>query len=381
MRSILHYIAKKIEERKAENNFRSLRNVTDLIDFTSNDYLGLSRDAHLRHLIDWEVSQNEYHPAGSTGSRLLSGNSEYAEALERQIAAFHKAETGLLFNSGFDANYGLFSSLPYKGDTVLYDELVHASIHDGIRAGKAQGIAYKHNDLDDLEAKLKQATGLKYVVTETVFSMDGDMPPLAAIAALCEQYDAGLIVDEAHATGIVGQQGEGLVNVLGLEDKCLARLHTFGKAVGMHGAIILGGQPLRDFLINYCRPFIFSTALPFHSLASIKCAYDYFPTLQHRRAHIIELIELLRQQLPAAYQDNLLHSDSPVQSLIVPGNAAVKELAGRLQAAGFDARPILYPTVARGAERIRICLHSFNTTEEIKALAAAIAAVPEEVII
>ncbi len=369
MNSIQKYILQKISDRKDEGNFRSLKVIEGKVDFTSNDYLGLARDKHFQAMVESEIRDSQAL-LGSTGSRLLSGNSIYAESLEKQIADFHKAESGLIFNSGFDANYGLLSTLPYKGDTIIYDELVHASIHDGIKASRADGVSFRHNDLSDLQAKLSTAQGLKYVVTETIFSMDGDMPPLREIAELCKTYDAGLIVDEAHATGVIGENGAGLVNKLGLENDCLARMHTFSKALGSHGAVILCSDDLRDFLINYCRPFIFSTALPFHSLAAIKCAYDYLPELKERRAHLAHLSSVFRKSLSESSLI-ILPSDTPVQSVIIKGNDEARRVAALLQDAGFDVRPILSPTVARGTERIRIGLHSYNTEEEIVRLANA----------
>ena len=364
MGGIPSYIQRRLAERKAENNFRSLTVITGKVDFTSNDYLGLAHDPVFKSLIDEELKTHPSH-TGSTGSRLLSGNTAYAQQLENQIATFHHSQAALLFNSGFDANYGLLSTLPYRGDTILYDEWVHASIIDGIRASKAQGIAYKHNDHQDLEQKLTQATGLKYVVTESLFSMDGDMPDLHHLSLLCQKYDAGLIVDEAHATGIVGTLGAGLVNQLHVEDMCLARIHTFGKALGAHGAVVLCSQDLKDFLINYCRPFIFSTALPFHSLAAIRCAYSYFPSLDSRRKELVELISQFRNQLSNLKNIQLIKGTSPIQSIIISGNEAAKATADKLQLAGYDVRAILYPTVPRGTERIRVCLHSFNTLSEI----------------
>ena len=371
MNSIHKYILQKLSDRKHEGNLRSLKVIEGKIDFTSNDYLGIARDKAFQAIVDAEVQQARVL-LGSTGSRLLSGNSAYAEAVEKQIASFHKAESALIFNSGFDANYGLLSTLPYRGDTIIYDELVHASILDGIKASRADSVSFRHNDIADLHAKLSTAKGLKYVVTETVFSMDGDMPPLREIAELCTAFDAGLIVDEAHATGVIGEHGAGMVNHLGLESVCLARIHTFSKALGAHGAVILCSADLREFLINYCRPFIFSTALPFHSLAAIKCVYEYFPKLDNRRVHLSHLIDTLRKRLQADSRINLLYSDTPIQSVIIKGNDDAKRLAALLQDAGFDVRPILYPTVARGTERIRIGLHSHNTDEEIIRLADAI---------
>lgn len=370
--SIQQYIHSRIEERRAENNFRSLKIKTGLSDFCSNDYLGLARDNELKKKVENELAANPALPLGSTGSRLLSGNSEYAEELERFLAGFHQSEAALIFNSGFDANYGLLSCLPYKGDTIIYDELVHASIHDGIKKSRADSVSFGHNNAGELEQRLNASTGLKYVVVESVYSMDGDFAPLTKIGDLCHQYDAGLIVDEAHATGVFGNRGEGRAQQVGITNQCLARIHTFGKALGAHGAAILGSNDLKDFLINYCRPFIFSTALPFASLANIKCAYQFLPLVNERRKRLSYLIQLFKGNLNLAGNFKLINSDSPIQSIVVSGNSDVKNFATEIEGAGFDARPILYPTVPRGKERIRICLHSFNTDEQVIQLAQLI---------
>lgn len=369
---IQQYIAVKIEQRKQENNFRSLKVIRGLIDFYSNDYLGFARDEELKKRVEAEIKSKDGFLLGSTGSRLLSGNSEYAESVERFLADFYCAESALIFNSGFDANYGVLSSLPYRGDTIIYDELVHASIHDGVRNSKADGISFAHNDVADLETKLISAKGLKYVAVESVYSMDGDFAPLKEIASLCEKYDAGLIVDEAHAVGISGHKGRGVVAELKLEDKCLIRINTFGKAIGSHGAVMLCSEDVRVFMINYCRPFIFSTSLPFHSLATIKCAHQYLLEACERRSKLFQLIEIFQQQFKSVIKYELTGSKSPIQSLIVQGNAQAKQIAWQIQEAGFDVRPILYPTVAKGKERIRICIHSYNTPQEVIKLAEVI---------
>jgi 8-amino-7-oxononanoate synthase len=279
---------------------------------------------------------------------------------------------------------------------ILYDALSHASIRDGIRLSLAQAYGFAHNDLDELEKRLRAArepaegtvaevgvgagrggdgeekadgsgtTKTIFVVTESVFSMDGDFAPLERIAALCRQYDAQLIVDEAHATGVVGGKGEGLVQALGLERECFARVHTFGKAVGCHGAVVLGSTLLRDFLINFSRSFIYTTALPPASVRAIARAYALLPRLDAERERLQLLIGRFRE-MPIAFKR--LDSTTPIQVVIVPGNAAVKALAAQLQEAGLDVRPILSPTVEKGKERLRIVLHAYNTEEEIDQLA------------
>ncbi|MBV8388787.1 MAG: aminotransferase class I/II-fold pyridoxal phosphate-dependent enzyme, partial [Mucilaginibacter sp.] len=302
---------------------------------------------------------------GSTGSRLLSGNLSYTETLEQQIADYHNAEAGLIYNSGYDANVGLFSSLPQRGDTIILDELVHASIIDGARLSYANRYTFRHNDVESLEEKLIHAKGNCYVVIESVYSMDGDTLPLKEILAITQKYHAELIVDEAHAVGLYNN---GLISRLNLEDKVFARIVTFGKALGCHGAIVLGSKSLREYLINFSRSFIYTTAASFHQIASIKMAYKMLPQATDEIEKLRSNIFLFKK-LTAAAKGNLLPSDSTIQCLVVGSNERARNIANELQNAGLDVRPILSPTVAKGSERLRICLHSFNTDNEITLLA------------
>jgi 8-amino-7-oxononanoate synthase len=354
------FLHKKLDERKDQHAFRQLRLPGNKIDFCSNDYLGIVYNG----LIEKNLPSAHYKH-GSTGSRLLAGNYTLVEETEKEIAAFHEAEAGLIYNSGYDANVGLLSCVPQKGDTIIYDYLIHASLRDGARLSFAQSFSFAHNDLADLEKKLKLATGNIFVVTESVFSMDGDLAPLQEIADLCKKYNANLVVDEAHATGVIGQKGEGLVQELKLAEHCFARIHTFGKAAGCHGAIILGSETLRNYLINFSRPFIYSTALPESSVVAIQAAYHIFPGMKKEREHLRNLIDRFRtSELPW----QIIPSTTPIQVVIIPGNDQVKQVAGLLQAAGLDVRPILYPTVPKGSERLRIVLHAFNTQQELELL-------------
>lgn len=362
------FLMKKLKERKEQDALRRLRLPEGKVDLCSNDYLGVVRNGLLEDGILWAVSAADAADAhGSGGSRLLAGNYALIEETERAIAGFHAAEAALIFNSGYDANVGLLSSVPQRGDVILYDALSHASIRDGIRLSMAQAQRFAHNDVGDLKEKLQKYhnKGNIFVVTESVFSMDGDLAPLPEMAALCLQYDALLVVDEAHATGVVGLCGEGLVQELGLAGQCLARVHTFGKAMGCHGAAIVGSTLLRDFLINFSRSFIYTTALPPASVRAIARAYALLPRLDAERERLRLLIRRFRET-PIVWER--LDSNTPIQVVIVPGNAAVKALAGRLQDAGLDVRPILPPTVEEGRERLRIVLHAFNTEEEIDRL-------------
>jgi 8-amino-7-oxononanoate synthase len=354
------FLLKKLNERKEHNAFRQLVLPAAAVDLCSNDYLGIVHD----RLIEKHHSGKTFSH-GATGSRLISGNYPLLEETEKQIAAFHEAKVGLLYNSGYDANVGLLSCVPQRGDIIIYDYLSHASLRDGIRLSFAQAFSFRHNDLADLEKKLQNAAGTIFVVTESVFSMDGDVAPLTDIVALCGRYGAHLIVDEAHALGVIGERGEGLVQQLGLSSSCFARVNTFGKAAGCHGAIVLGSPLLRDYLVNFSRSFIYSTAMPESSAAAISSAYAIFPGLQAERAHLKQLIQYF-QQADSAWEK--LPSQTPIQAIVVPGNEQVKLVAKKIQAAGFDVRPILYPTVPAGKERLRIVLHAFNTVNELQQL-------------
>ena len=369
----------KLEKRKGENLYRSLSKESGLVDFVSNDYLGFVTTDKLLAWLDKQDVPMIPHYTGSTGSRLLSGNTEYAEALESKIANFHGAEAGLLFNSGYDANLGLFSSIAGKDDTIIYDELIHASIKDGARLGLAKHFSFRHNDAEHLRQKIKAATGNIFVAVESVYSMDGDFAPLEELAEICEEEGANLIVDEAHATGIYGAKGEGIVSDLKLQNQVFARMHTFGKAVGCHGAIVLGSKELRDYLINFARSFIYTTALPGHSLLAIDGAYQLLPESEAERKQLVSNINYYTKNI-IALVDKVNHKPlfdindgfnllpSPIQTIIIPGNENVRKAAQIIRQKGFDVRPVLSPTVPAGKERLRICLHSFNTEMEMEGL-------------
>jgi len=358
-----HFINKKLQERQTSGAYRTLKPDNTLADFCSNDYLGFARSAELKQLIDEELAR--LHPVknGSTGSRLLSGNSNYTEETENFIASLHGCGAGLIFNSGYDANLGLFSSLPHRGDTIILDELAHASIIDGARLSFANRYTFKHNDLYSLEEKLRLAKGNCYIGIESVYSMDGDAAPLNAIAELAEKYNVALIVDEAHAVGLYGF---GLVDNT-IKDKVFARVVTFGKALGCHGAIVLGSNSLREYLINFARPFIYTTAAPLHQMVSVKMAYLQLQQSANEIEKLKNNIRLFKQNVNK--NQLLINSNSAIQCMLLNDNEKAKAMAKALQKNGLDVRPILSPTVPQGSERIRICLHSFNTNEEIISLA------------
>lgn len=374
MKNLPIKLSSKLEIRKQNNALRKLAAPNDLIDFSSNDYIGFSKNKLIfeeihQYLMDKDCIQN-----GATGSRLISGNHKVYQEAEDYIAKFHQAERALIFNSGYDANVGFFSSVPQKGDLILYDELCHASIRDGIQLSNAKSYKFKHNDFEGLEKLIQRCqTELVevYIVTETVFSMDGDCPNMEKLVAVSNKYNCYLVVDEAHSLGVFGSTGEGLVQMLGLQDQVFARIMTFGKGLGCHGAAIVGSQQLKEYLVNFARSFIYTTGLSPHSVATILVAYQH---LQSEK----QTIEKLRENIVFFNQEkNLLglkpmfvRSKSAIQSAIIPGNQNVKSIANQLQENGFDVKAILSPTVPEGQERLRFCLHSYNSKEEISEVLA-----------
>lgn len=368
-------LQQKLAERAAQGNLRQLKTTAGLTDFCSNDYLGLAHSETLRASIKATEQQYRHLPLGATGSRLLSGNHLLFEELERTIAQYHRGEAALLFNSGYTANIGLLSALPQRGDTVFYDEASHASIKDGLRLSFAKSYSFRHNSVQDLQQKLKLATGQVYVVVESVYSMEGDKAPLQELANLCTDIGAALIVDEAHAVGIYGEKGEGLTLAQGLEDHVFAQVITYGKAMGNHGAAVVGPQVLRDFLINYSRAFIYTTGLPTHALVALKCAYELLPQLEDERRQVKILASYLFEQLNEINGIRCAPEESVILSVFAEegGPEKLKILALFLQAQGYDIRPVLSPTVPKGQERLRIIVHAYNTLEEIEGLVKAIA--------
>lgn len=366
------YLQQSLQKRTEQYTLRSLRLNEHLIDFCSNDYLGFSRSETLHQAIRKEWDQLPVHSSGSTGSRLLAGNTAYAENLEKYIATFHAAEAGLIYNSGYDANVGLFAALGQKETTFIYDELIHASVHDGIKLSRSTAYPFRHNDLAHLEERLQIAQGIVYIAVESIYSMDGDSAPLTDMITLCRKYKANLIVDEAHATGITPNQGKGLVQAANLEREVFARVHTFGKAMGCHGAIVVGSDLLRKFLINFSRAFIYTTALPIHSLISIHQSYQLLQTSTAFATQLYKNIQSFKKGMLSDSTIQLIESESPIQSIVISGNEEVKKCSDLLREKGLDVRPILSPTVPRGTERLRICIHAFNTPEEMDQLITGI---------
>lgn len=370
MKKLPEILSNKLNVRLQNNALRKLPQETDLVDFASNDYLGFSNsklifDTTHQYLLEHNQIQN-----GATGSRLLSGNHSIYKTAEDYITQFHQAQSALIFNSGYDANVGFFSAVPQKGDLILYDELCHASIRDGIQLSNAKAYKFQHNDLEDLERLLvRNSEKTIYIVTESVFSMDGDTPNLEELVQLAEKHDAYMVVDEAHALGVLGDKGEGLVQSLHLQDTVFARIMTFGKGLGCHGAAILGSQELKSYLVNFARSFIYTTGLSPHSVATILMAYQQLEKATYSQQQLKNNIAHFNQEKNRlSLKPLFVFSKSAIQSAIIPGNEKVKSIAHQLQSKGFDVKPILSPTVPEGQERLRFCLHSYNSENEITQL-------------
>lgn len=320
------------------------------IDLVSNDYLGLAGDPRLREALREALATS---PVGSGGSRLLRGHHAAFDGLEERLAHFCRTDAALLFATGYAANVGLLQTLMGRDDVVFSDADNHASLIDGIRLSGSRKVLYRRGDLAALEAALRvPRAGRAFLVTESVFSMDGELAPLLDLVSLAERHGALVIVDEAHATGLYGPHGAGRVEELGLRERVLATVHTGGKALGSGGAWVAGPGPLRDLLINRARTFVFSTApLPVLA-AALVTALDLVAAEPERRAEVHRKAALLRGALRAAGLP--AGGDSPIVPVVVGANAAAVQLQELLEAAGFDARAVRPPTVPAGTARLRV---------------------------
>ncbi|KAI2921510.1 hypothetical protein CBS147371_2766 [Aspergillus niger] len=383
-----------LHRRKSKQSLRRLTLIPETsTDFSSNDFLSLSTSPLFRARYTSHLAQAPpFYPFASGGSRLLTGNSPYAEALESFIADFHNAPSGLLFNSGFDANVGVLSCIPQPGDIIIHDEYIHASAHEGMRLSRAgKKIPFAHSCPRSLEDVLRREVegdemvrnGKKnvFVVIESIYSMDGDIAPIREFVEVVERVvtagNAYFVVDEAHATGAFGPRGAGVVQELGVEEKMFIRVHTFGKALASHGAIVLCCPDTREYLINYARSLIYTTALGFPFLASIRTAYELLSegeteepqrNLQHLIQYLGSRLDGLGSWDPASFEVDHFPR-SPIFSLRSP---VPRQLAAACQQRGFMVHPIMSPTVPKGKERVRVCLHAGNTVEEIDGLVETI---------
>lgn len=347
-----------LEKRKQKGILRSLLSGQNGVDFYSNDYLGLARNPDLQSLLLKTTEKNPALLKGSTGSRLISGNTSVVMETEEFIAREHQYEAALLFPSGYNANLSLFATLPNRHDTVIVDEKIHRSVHDACKMSNARKLKFRHNNCEHLEDILKRQSGTLYIAVESLYSMDGDFCPLQEIAELARKYNAGLIVDEAHAFGVFGY---GLVHRFQLQEKVLATVATYGKALGTNGAAVLTNNVIKSYLINFASPFMYTTAAHDFLWMSISKGYEFLNENKTASVQLQENISTFRKgNLKSSSDEN-----SPIQAIIISDNQNLRILAENLSDNGILAYPIFSPTVKEGTERLRICLHSFNTAEEI----------------
>lgn len=356
-------LAERLAALEAKGLRRHLR-PPEGVDLTGNDTLGLSSHPALRDALRGALDAGLPH--GGTGSRLLSGNHPAWEATEARFAAWQGREAALYFATGYAANVGLLSTLPRAGEVVVSDALNHASIIDGLRLGRAERRVVPHLDLDAIDRALP-TEGQGWVVVESVWSMEGELTPLAALAELCADRGARLIVDEAHATGLFGPEGQGLVAALGLQERVFASVHTCGKALGLAGAFVCGGAALRELLLNEARSFVFSTAAPPLYAPVLDAAVDLVRADAALRDRPLALAERLRSRLAGRVSTG--RSASAIVPLVVGAPEAALSLGAALAARGWDARAIRPPTVPEGTSRVRVVLHANLTEAQVDALA------------
>lgn len=361
----------KLDGLRAGSQLRTLEHVHG-IDLSSNDYLGLATDPRLKQAVAEAIAKT--HTVGSTGSRLLSGNAPEWERLESEFASFARTESALYFGSGYAANVGLLSSILQPGDVIFSDALNHASLIDGIRLSRATKEIYPHRDMDFLKRALRRhapTTGAKVIVTETVFSMDGDFAPIQDLLRLAHDYGAELVFDEAHATGVFGPEGRGLAAEHDVTRNVLTIVHTCGKSLASAGAFVCCSSLLKNYLVNHARTFIFSTAMPPYFAGQIRAALGLAIQADADRAHLREISHLFRAELTAAGIP-CGASASQIIPIVCGTNESAIALAAHLQASGFAARAIRPPTVPPGTARIRISLTARIARADVDRLANAV---------
>jgi 8-amino-7-oxononanoate synthase len=370
------FIAKELEEIRRQGLYRQLRHVEgeqgptiildghEVLNLSSNNYLGLANHPALRAAAKEAIDR---YACGSGASRLISGNMTPHLELEESIAKLKGAKAALVFNSGFQANVGLLSTLAGEGDVIFSDAMNHASIIDGCRLSRARTVIYPHCDLDRLESELKKTPqkSRRLIVTETVFSMDGDIAPVQEIVALASRHGAMVMVDEAHATGVFGPNGAGVVEEMGLAESVAVQMGTLGKALGGFGAYVAGSQNLKDLLINRCRSFIYTTSLPPAVIAMAKSAIDIIKNEPERRRTLRDNSQILREGL-GRMGYSLGQSGSQILPLIVGDGPKCMSLAERLLQKGVYAQGIRPPTVPPGTSRLRIAPMATHTREQLE---------------
>lgn len=342
--------ALKIQKQK--QLYRELKLPEYQIDFFSNDYLGLARN---KKFISACQRERSFLPIGATGSRLISGNYAYAEEFEKQLAEMQGFEASLLFQSGYVANLALFSALLQKGDVLLFDQDVHASMRDGMRLSTGSCYPYRHLNLNHLEERLRHipCSKTRYIATESLFSTDGKFADLAGLQYLSKKYNARLIFDEAHSFGVCGENG------LGFHKDCpeayFAILVTFSKALGSQGAALLLSNELKDYLLNFSRPCIYSTFLSPHQVAAMRTAYKMLPELSEER----ETLSILKRRLNA---------ESHIHTIPMQDATEALSMQEKLLSRGIAVGALRPPTVRKGRECLRVCLHAFNSSKEVALL-------------
>ena len=369
-RTIDERIAHELDALRAQSQFRTL-DTPGGVNLNSNDYLGLASDPRLKRAVLDAVAHAT--TVGSTGSRLLSGNAREWEEAERGFAQFAGTEAALYFGSGYAANVGLLTSILKPGDTVFSDARNHASLIDGIRLSGAAKVIYPHGDLSFLESVLREHVGdagAKVIVTETVFSMEGDIAPMDGLISLARKYGAALVLDEAHATGVLGPKGRGVAAEHDCEREVLAIVHTCGKALASAGAFVCGGNALKNYLVNRARSFIFSTAMPPYFARQIQAAVDLAREADAERAHLGQIAAALREDFSARGFD-CGTSATHIVPVMLGTNEMALHVASELQRSGFAVRAIRPPTVPEGSARVRFSLTSRITLDEIRRLALA----------
>lgn len=336
------------------------------IDFTSNDYLGV-----VKNRMGEEPDAYQDLPHGATSVRLLTGTHPIHLAFEKWCATFYEGEAAMLFGSGFSANLGVIEAVAQRGDVILYDKLIHASLRDGVRLSLARNFSFEHNDFTDLRNKLMRLKPEKggdvFVIVESLYSMDGDLTDMIALTNLCEEFGAYIIVDEAHSTGVYGEQGKGWCHEQGVHHRIFARIYTFGKGIGRKGAVVVTSEAVNRFLVNRCHTFIYSTAFSPSEVSRIWAALRATTQMDDARKRLFDLSEFANYWFSKIEGVHFEPNNSPLKPIFIGGSsvAVTNKLVQILKQEGIIARIVLSPVVPPGTERIRIALHSYNTEAEI----------------
>jgi len=342
----------------------------DIVNFCANDYLGFANNETINKKL---VASINKWGAGTAASRLVSGNKLAHENLENAMASFLKTSTSVLFVSGYQANVGALSSLTQKGDIIFSDQLAHASLVDGTRLSKADVCIFKHNDMDHLEELLKtyHTDGIKLIVTDAIFSMDGDIAKLDKIVELKEKYNAQIYLDEAHSIGVLGKEGRGLANHLGLEDKIDIKMATFSKAFGICGAIVACNNDAAGLLKSTARSLLYTTAPPAFLAEAILVCLELVKNGDELRDKLQKNIKLFKD-MSDSYNLPIINSNTPIQAVMTKDNARTMKISNKLLERGFFAQGIRPPTVPEGMSRLRVTLNAKHTSNQIASFVLAI---------